>query len=193
MKHGLSVSLFALVLGVTASAQPIPPGQKVGLTPFLQGSYAGLKQDLTEAAEKMPEGDYGFKPSSMLEVRTYGQLFAHVAAAQFDACAAMKDVPNPSEGRKLEQQLETKAELMKALDDSFAFCDEVFASLTDTNVMDFVKRGKGEIVKTALLVGLLAHGAEMYGVSTVYLRARNLVPPSTERQSRRRDSGERRR
>ncbi|MPZ21306.1 MAG: hypothetical protein GEV06_25920 [Luteitalea sp.] len=65
---------------------------------------------------------------------------------------------------------------MKALDDSFAFCDEVFASLTDANVMDFVKRGKGEIVKTALLVGLLAHGAEMYGVSTVYLRARNLVP-----------------
>jgi hypothetical protein len=31
-------------------------------------------------------------------------------------------------------------------------------------------------------MGLLAHNAEMYGISTVYLRAKNLVPPASERR-----------
>ena len=32
------------------------------------------------------------------------------------------------------------------------------------------------------LAGLIAHNSEMYGISTVYLRAKNIVPPSTEQQ-----------
>jgi hypothetical protein len=34
--------------------------------------------------------------------------------------------------------------------------------------------------------GILAHNSEMYGIATVYLRAKNLVPPSTRRQMPRR-------
>jgi hypothetical protein len=29
------------------------------------------------------------------------------------------------------------------------------------------------------LMGLLAHNAEMFGISTVYLRAKNIVPPGS--------------
>jgi hypothetical protein len=178
------------VLGVfmafTATGQPIPPGQKISLAAYVKGSYAGLKGTLTQAAEKMPEADYGFKPGSMPEVRTYGQLFAHVAEAQFVTCAAVKSVPNPVEGRHLEQDLKTKGEFTKALADSFAFCDDAFASLTDTNQLDFIKQGPGEVPRSAALMGLLAHGAEMYGVSTVYLREKGIVPPSTERMQQRR-------
>src|SRR5579864_2689777 len=173
------------ILGVLVTAavagQPIPPGQKIGLAAYVKGSYAGLKGNLTQAADKMPAADYGFKPGSMSEVRTFGQLFAHVAEAQFVTCAAVKNVSNPAEGRHLEEDLKTKGEFTKALADSFAFCDDAFSSLTDANQMDFIKQGPGEIPRSAVLMGLLAHGAEMYGVSTVYLREKGIVPPSTER------------
>jgi hypothetical protein len=66
--------------------------------------------------------------------------------------------------------------------DSFAFCDDLFSSLTEATVTDFVKQGQGEVQRGAALVGLVAHNAEMYGISTVYLRSKNLVPPGTERQ-----------
>jgi hypothetical protein len=183
--YAVSPCLVILAAAVT-SAQPIPPGQKIGLAVYLQAGYAGIKMDLTQAAEKMPEADYGFKPSSMPEVRTYGQIFGHVANGQFDTCAAVKGVPNPNQSKTLEQDLKTKADFVKVLADSFAFCDDVFASLTDANAMEFIKRGQGEIAKSAILAGLLAHNSEMYGISTVYLRAKNLVPPSTERQLQRR-------
>jgi hypothetical protein len=139
-----------------------------------------------QAADKMPEAEYGFKPGPMPEVRTYGQLFAHVADAQFAMCAAVKGVANPVEGKHLDQDLKTKSEFVKALADSFTFCDDAFSSLTDANQMDFVKQGPGEIPRIGALMGLLAHGAEMYGVSTVYLREKGLVPPSTERMQQRR-------
>ena len=39
------------------------------------------------------------------------------------------------------------------------------------------------------LYGLLAHNSEMYGIGTVYLRLKGIVPPSTERQNAGRGRG----
>lgn len=63
------------------------------------------------------EAEYGFKPGSMPEVRTYGQKFAHVAAGQYRTCAAMRSVSNPIQGRNVEQDLKTNAEFVKILAD----------------------------------------------------------------------------
>jgi hypothetical protein len=180
--------VLGVLMATAIDAQPLPPGHRIGLASYVKASYAGLKGNLTQAADKMPEADYRFKPGSMPEVRTFGQLFGHVAEAQFVVCAAVKGVPNPIEGKHLEQDLKTKGEFVKALADSFTFCDDAFSSLTDANQMDFVRQGPGEIPRSAALMGLLAHGAEMYGVSTVYLREKGFVPPSTERTQRRRVS-----
>lgn len=172
------------VLSISASvvdAQPIPAGRQVGLAEYLRFGYAGLKHNLQRAAERMPEGDYDFRPSEMTGVRGFGRLFAHVAEGQFDACAALAGTPNPMADRALEIELDTKEKVLKALGDSFTLCDATFAALTDANAGDFIKRGQGEISRSAMLVGVLAHGSEMYGVSTVYLRAKGFVPPSSER------------
>ena len=186
MKFSLSASiaLCCLYPSSTGFAQ-IPAGQKVGLVVYLKAGYQGLKVNLTAAAEKMPEADYGFKPGTMPEVRTYGQLFAHVAAGQYGVCAAMRGTSNPIQGRNIEQELKTKADLVKVLADSFAFCDDAVAALTDQNAGEFIKQGQGELAREAALAGLIAHNSEMYGISTVYLRARNIVPPSTEQQTMR--------
>lgn len=180
----LSAGTVALV-SVGALAQPVP-ARKFGLATYLQGAYAGLKANITQAAEKMPEGDYAFKPGPMAEVRTFGQVITHIAEAQFTTCAAVQGLANPNEGKKLEQDLRVKPEIVKALADSFTLCDGAFAGLTDETAMEFVKQGPGGIVRGGVLSGLLAHSAEMYGISTVYLREKGIVPPSTERALRRR-------
>ena len=48
-----------------------------------------------------------------------------------------------------------------------------------------MKVGQGEVVKGAVITGILAHNSEMYGIATVYLRAKGLVPPSTAKQQQR--------
>jgi DinB family protein len=176
--------LFAVpvaALFATVAFSQMPAGQKIGLATSLQRSYAGLKANLTQEAEKMPDADYSFKPGSTPEARTFAQVMAHVAQAQFNQCSTMKGVANPMQGKNLEQELKTKAEVTKALTDSFALCDDLFAQTTDDNATQFVKAGQNEVTRAAALYGLIAHGNELYGTGAVYLRSKNIVPPSTER------------
>ena len=159
-------------------------GQKVGIATSLQRGYAGFKNNFTQAAEKMPDGDYGFKPGSTPEARTFAQVIDHIVQAQFGQCSALSGKPNPMQGKQLEQELKTKAEVTKALAESFALCDSLFADVTDANAMESVKMGNNEVTRVAALYGILVHGNEMYGTAAVYLRSKNIVPPSTENMGR---------
>jgi site-specific DNA-adenine methylase len=142
--------------------------------------------NLTEAADKMADADYAWRPSP--EIRPYGGQFGHVANSQFSACSAAKGEANPNQGIDNEKKT-AKAEIVKALADSFAYCDPVFASLTDQSATEYVKQGNNEIARGALLANVIAHDNEEYGVITVYIRTKNMVPPSTERSMRGRGMG----
>ena len=128
----------------------------------------------------MPEADYSFKAGSTPEARTYAQVIAHIAQAQFGQCSGLNGVPNPMAGKNLEQELKTKAEVTKALADSFALCDEAFAQVTDANATEMVKAGQNERRAPRRSTACIVHGNEMPARPYVYLRSKNLVPPSTE-------------
>ena len=159
-------------------------GQKIGLATSLQRGYATFKTNFTQAAEKMPEADYTFKPGSTPEARTYAAVIAHIVQSQFAQCSGMKGVPNPMQGKQLEQELKTKAEVTKALADSFALCDDLFAQVTDANATEMITQGMNEVTRAAGLYGVIVHGNEMAGTAYVYLRSKNIVPPSTENAGR---------
>jgi uncharacterized damage-inducible protein DinB len=178
-----AVALFATMAYSQAPGGQMQ-GQKIGLATSLQRGYNGFKTNFSAAAEKMPEADYSFKPGSTPEARTYAQVIAHIAQAQFGQCSGLKGVPNPMAGKQLEQELKTKAEVTKALADSFAMCDELFANLTDASATEMVKAGQNEQTRAASLYGVIVHGNEMAGTAYVYLRSKNIVPPSTENAQR---------
>jgi hypothetical protein len=189
MKY-LTSAVMAAVLLVVATAFAQPPaggqaqGQKIGIATSLQNGYRNFKTNFTQAAEKMPEADYSFKPGSTPEARTFAAAISHIAQAQFGQCSNLKGVPNPMAGKQLEQELKTKAQVTKALADSFALCDDVFTGVTDANAMEMVRQGQNEVTRAASMYGILVHGNEMYGTAAVYLRSKNIVPPSTENAGR---------
>ena len=186
MKRVLFIASAAILL-VAPLAFTQPPaggGQKIGLATSLQRGYAGFKTNFTQAAEKMPEADYSFKPGSTPEARTYLQVIAHIAQSQFGQCAGITGEPNAMQGKQLEQELKTKADVTKALADSFALCDKAFAAVTDANATEMVKQGMNEVTRASQLMGVIVHGNEMAGTAYVYLRSKNIVPPSTENAQR---------
>jgi len=174
------VCLFSgCVLVASVAVAQGPPQGPVGTAVALQRAYNGLKNNVTASAEKMPEADYFFKPTA--DVRGYGQLWAHVADAQFGMCSGAKGVANPRQGQPSFETLTTKADVQKAVADSFAFCDDAFSSLTEANAQEMTSNGRGgQQTRAAALLGVLQHGSEMYGIGTVYLRLKGQVPPSTE-------------
>src|SRR5262249_28077687 len=93
--YALPVVALGALCATVAFSQPPGGGQKITLQTSLQRNYAGIKQNLTQEADKMPEADYSFKPGSTAEARTFAQVIAHIAQSQFATCSALKGAPNP--------------------------------------------------------------------------------------------------
>ena len=188
MRRVLMFMTVVAVMTAIAIMAPVVRAQRggpVGLAAGLQGSYAGLKANLTQSAEIVPEAGYGLKPSTMQEVRTYGQVIGHVADAQFGQCSGALGTPNPNQGSSLEAPGKSRADIIKGLADSFALCDKAFEGLTDQSLAEMISNGRGgQAARGVALLGVIAHGNEMYGISTVYQRAQSIVPPSTAARGR---------
>src|SRR4029079_17210984 len=152
---------------------------------FLRNLYNGNKNNILRSAEKMPEEFYGLRPGTQEEVRTFGQHLAHVATYNFLWCSQAKGEANPNAGKNLEKTLKTKAEFQKALADSFAYCDPVYASLNDENGAQVVEiqQESGRVVRNtrmALLMLNVVHNNEIYGNLVTTMRIKNIVPTSSE-------------
>jgi DinB family protein len=177
MKRAICIVAGVMLFAQASGAQAPTAGQKINLAMSMQNAYRTLKGNLTQAAEKMPEANYSFKPASDPDLRTYGQWIGHQTDNQFANCAVIKGVPNPSPAQSNEKKA-TKAELVKGLAAAFAFCDDAISGLTDQNALQMVKQGEGEAARGAVASALLSHGLESYGIVVVYLRAKGIAPPA---------------
>jgi uncharacterized damage-inducible protein DinB len=176
----LVAALVAAPSLALAQAAPAAP-QTFTLSGNGVRGYQNIERNLLEAAEKMPEADYAFKPTA--EVRPFGQLVAHVALSQFGTCAALKGDAAPPHKDDKEETTRSKSELVALFKESTAYCDPVLTVLKDEDMAVLTKAGQNQVAKGLFLLGTVTHGNEMYGTMSVYLRLKGLVPPSTERQN----------
>jgi uncharacterized damage-inducible protein DinB len=165
---------FFLAVGIAAAQTPAP--QSTGLAEGLKRAWNGVKQNVTETAEKMPDSNFGFKPTP--DVRSFGEVLGHIANGNLLYCSRAKgEMPPKSDAEKIT----AKGDLVKALNDSFATCDAVFATLTDESLLEKVKNGQNEVARGVFIAGVIAHVNEHYGNLVTYMRLKGIVPPSTER------------
>lgn len=180
------VALLGSILALPAVAQdrPAAAANPNPLSTWLRNVYMGNRNNIVKSAEKMPEENYGMRPGTQQEVRTFGQQLGHIADYNFLWCSQAKGEKNPNAGNNLEK-LNTKAEFLKALNDAFAYCDPVYASLTDATGMEIVDITQENGRQThnprfALLMLNVAHNNEVYGSMVTYLRIKDIVPSSSE-------------
>lgn len=143
------------------------------LSSAVKQNYTGIKNNLLKGAEKMPEADYTFKPAP--ESRTYGAVVTHIAAVQGLICASAK-----GEARKFDDSKTGKADAIALLKAAFDYCDPIYDALTDANGLEMAKMFGRDTAKFNILNFGVIHDNEMYGTMAVYLRAKGIVPPSSE-------------
>ena len=135
-KSLLLLCLLAVATLAVAKEKPAPPQDKPAAAPntnpfsaFNKQAYGFVKNVLLRSAEKMPEENYSFKPTE--SVRSFGQVLGHVADAQYLFCSKALGETNPA--LKIEQTKTSKADLIAALKDAFAYCDKAYDSMTDAS------------------------------------------------------------
>ncbi len=156
---------------------PAPPSRAI--TESMEVPYNIVKGYLTKAAEQASDKIYAFRATP--EVRTFGQILAHAADGNYMFCGASSGEAGP--GSSVEQTMTTKADIQKALADSFAFCDRAFAAVNDQTGAEPVTVAMMNDLpstKLAILGFATAHQFEHYGNLVTYLRLNKMVPPSSQ-------------
>jgi hypothetical protein len=158
----------------SANANPIASGVRT--------AWEGAKRNLTRSAGLMPESGYDFRPVDT--VRTFGQILAHVAGANYVFCSAAKGEKSPHAEAAFEKTATTRAQIIKVLRESIAYCDSAYAALDDRRAAETVELafGMGKGARALPLMQNTGHLQEHYGNLVTYFRIRGMVPPSSQGQ-----------
>jgi uncharacterized damage-inducible protein DinB len=168
MKTVLAIFAFAtLVSGQESAGNPLVNTSK--------GLFAISKGDVMGSAEKIPEDLWSYQPTK--DVRTIGQLFAHIADGQYEFCGVAAEGHPVSKG--IEKTMKTKAEIVAALNTAFAYCDSAYSNMNDANAAEIVSLFGRKLTKLGVMDFNVAHNMEHYGNLVTYMRLKGIIPPSS--------------
>ena len=141
-----------------------------------------MEQQFVSAAEAMPDDKFNFAPPASLgefkDVRTFAQQIKHVAESNYyffggpDSTEAGDKAMSDSI-----EKLTTKADIVKALKDSFTQAHAFVDAITPENA--FVQTAHG--TRAGMAAFGIAHVMDHYGQLVVYLRMNGIVPPASRK------------
>jgi uncharacterized damage-inducible protein DinB len=170
------ITLTLLVgLGRVAPAQQHAHHEAGGGVDAVRPLYDRVKDLYLQSAELMPEEHYGFRPTET--VRTFGQILGHVAEENYLFCASALGQENPNSVKF--EETTAKADLVRALRDSFAYCDPAYR-MDEMRAMEQTTFFGDQGSRLWVLIFNVTHDSEHYGNIVTYLRMKGLVPPSSQ-------------
>jgi uncharacterized damage-inducible protein DinB len=131
--------------------------------------------NVNTAADELSEALYAYRPTP--DVRTFGELFAHIAGSQNMYCAMALGEKAPDED-VVEKGAKTKAAIVAALKQSNTYCERAYAQ-QDNNLKAQVDIFGQQRSRFYALLANASHDAEHYGNIVTYMRLNKLVPPSS--------------
>ena len=175
------------------AASPAPQAQATpapitSLAALVDRQVSQYEKNVVEAAEAMPAEKFDFTPASLnipnaayKDVRTFGQLVKHTAAANYFFWSRVtgEKMPENIKGGNGPDELKTKAEIIQFLKDSFAVGHRAAKMITPENALDQVPSFRGTQPRLLVASGAVIHDADEYGQMVEYLRMNGIVPPAS--------------
>ena len=181
----LFAGLFWLGCSVAVLAQT--PAMPSTIGSVLNGAVSNVEGEFVPAAQAMPEDKYSFAPTDgeFKGVRTFAQQAKHVAAVNYIIGGAILAEKPPVDlgGENGPDSIKSKADIVKFLQDSFAYLHKAASSIDEKNSLLSIKMpfGDGNTTRLAMASLGVAHCFDHYGQMVVYLRMNGIIPPASRR------------
>ena len=177
-----------LLLSGIAFAQANKPAEHPTVSQVLNESITNIENEFGPAADAMPEDKYSFAPSSgeFKDVRTFGEQVKHVATVNYLLAGSILGEKPPVDvsTEKGPPSIQSKAEIMKYLKDSFTYIHKAVGAMDEHNLLTSVKDpfgGDGTTTRLGLAVEIASHCTDHYGQLVEYLRMNGIIPPASRR------------
>jgi uncharacterized damage-inducible protein DinB len=169
VRAGFVLFVWMAAYGVPAGAQESP------LLGPLKQQWETIRANVVRTAEAVPEDKYDFKPTP--EVRSFRDQFIHIVEENYFFMGFVAGEQNQKPAN-----LKTKAEIVKALNDSYDYGAKVLASLNEQKALEMVPRGQRQVPRWSMALANIADNMDHYGNLVVYMRMNGIVPPSSQRR-----------
>jgi len=200
---GIVLLSAALILSVTGlgpgtsraeaqtAAQTQPPQLPPTIAAIVDRQISTVEKLITEAAEAMPENKFNFSPENLnipgadyQGVRTFAMEVKHLAASNYALWSPLTGDRFPKDflGGNGPENLQTKAEIMKFLKDSFALGHKAAGTLTADNMLQPAVPG-GSTARLNRASFAVAHAYDHYRQIVEYLRMNGITPPASRGKS----------
>jgi len=189
--HALTAAVVATAClpTIATAQQPQPaqqPQQQQQQAPVANPVTTAFREDasrvgknLIAAAEEMPAGKYGFKPTPAQ--MSFGDIVVHLAQGNDFLCGAIGGSKAPTRAKVA--ATDGKEALVARLRETFQFCDQALASLDDSKLGEQVPFFGGRTrTRAAVMTVTTGDWADHYSQSAIYLRLNGLLPPTAKRQ-----------
>ncbi|MEP0547315.1 MAG: DinB family protein [Rhodothermales bacterium] len=173
-------TLLLLLISGAALAQDDMMVEKAIAEPVtrsLEGIHKMTSGTIVQTAEMLDDAMYAYRPTE--DVRTAGQMLAHIANAQYFFCSTAAGEPSPNEVN-IEETATTKDEIVSSLKEAFAYCDGVYAAMTDAQGAEARSMFGNDLTTSGVLAFNTTHNYEHYGNLVTYMRMNGIVPPSSQ-------------
>ena len=179
MNTTLSLSaLLAIAAGSHVETGAVP-GASSPVAEAVRASAGRAATNFIAAAEDMPAGKYGYKPTAAQ--MTFGDVIAHMAGGNDAICSTIGGVAAPK--RAALNGAAPKEEVVARLRESFRFCETALARVDDSRLDDKLPYFGGQnLSRGAVMVAAAEEWAGHYSQIAVYLRLNGLQPPSARRR-----------
>ena len=160
--------IVAMGVRVGVAADPV--------TEELRKQWEATRSLVVGLAEAIPEAKYDYKPTP--EVRSFREQLVHLAGENY-MFMGMVAGEKAAAAAQLEK-LKARAEILKALSESYDYGTKVLAGLTDEKALEAVPGFGGQkSPRLGIVINNLKDNLTHYGNLVTYLRLNGIVPPRT--------------
>lgn len=144
---------------------------------FLQDyklKWKNVTEYTLEFAHAMPEDHYGYTPTKI--EMTYAEQLRHVAGNMIWLCSSyLEGKPTSLDPGKTG---DSKKDIISMLEKSFAYAQQTIDGMTESDLNEMVDFFAGKMTRRRIMFLLTDHVTHHRGQLVVYLRLKNVEPPS---------------
>lgn len=167
----LAAAIALLPRGVSAqSSSPVADA--------FRNNASEMAKNLIAAAEEFPADKYSYKPTPAQ--MSVGDIVAHLSQGNDYLCGTIGGVKAPERAKVA--VADGKPALIARLKETFAFCDQALAPLTDANLGEALPFfGGRKMSRAAVMTVTTGDWADHYSQYSNYLRLNGMLPPTAKK------------
>jgi hypothetical protein len=166
------IAALALIPGIVAAQQANP------VADAFRDNYKEQAKNLLAAADEFPAEKFSYKPTPAQ--MSFGDIVVHLSQGNDYLCGSIGGVKAPT--RTKVDHDDAKPALVARLRETFAFCDQALAPLTDANLSEQLPFfGGRKLSRAAVMTLTTGDWADHYSQWAIYMRLNGMLPPTAKK------------